>query len=216
MATTRDRSTAEALVPLLLAGPAVSPVWTLRWRVHVVACQWVAPLAMSLVLIAVLLAAPLRILGAAILLGAGDAAPPAAIQIRVRGVIGVPLGTVRDLAPPRPVSSAPHVLVVRDGLQVRRIHTDSVAAQMVKRLAIWNGAAQLGVGQAMGFDDATVPPKRAVATRGCPCPLPTLVDAATSDFRPEMRGQVAGRDWQGFRWHNYKINRVAIDANHAR
>ena len=93
--------------------------------------------------------------------------------------------TMRLTGIPRLKGEAPHqVFARRDGLQMRRIHAASIAAQVIQLQAARNLSDEYPIGDAVGEKVATAKAELTVSRRACRgCPLPTSFRLA--DLCPE-------------------------------
>jgi len=109
-------------------------------------------------------------------------ARPRGLHDGVLGRVFVPVLAVRDGR-----TTSPDVLGVGDWLQVERVDTGGIPAQMVKFQSVWDGSHAQRVGDAMGSDPTTFGgpedvsvPDHALATRPQMARVrsPRLIDAA--------------------------------------
>lgn len=120
---------------------------------------------------------------------------------RVLNREGMPVDALRLVAVVRPSKSSPVILLMRDRLQVSRVHAPSIAAQVIKMKSVRDGACRQHVGKAMrplgrllpvyNKTESTVPLSR----RGGPLPASLSILARQVDFGPKpflpARGIVA-------------------------
>ena len=77
-----------------------------------------------------------------------------------------------------PAQPARHVLMLADGLNMRRVDTASVAAEMVKLLSLWHWSYKGLIDHTVSALHTPIPPRHAIATAVRARPLPTPIGYA--------------------------------------